>query len=231
MQLYLIPTWLAPNTAQMLPIEFIREAVQDMQYFLVENERTARRFLSDLGLGLDIRSLNFLLVDKKTKPRKIAEYFEQIPKGAKVGVMSEAGIPCVADPGSLVVAYAHQQSWEVIPIPGPSSLFLALMGSGFQGQRFSFHGYLPIESKEASIRLKKIEERSRKGETQIFMETPYRNNQLLRLMCEQLHPETKLCIASNLTAPDQYLKTMSIAQWRKQKVDLHKKPTIFVVGE
>lgn len=231
MTLYLIPTWLAPNTPHMLPVSYIQEAVKDMQYFLVENERTSRRFLSDLGLGLEIRALTFLVVDKKTKPRKIQEYFEQIPAGAKVGVLSEAGAPCIADPGGLVVAHAHEQGWEVVPIPGPSSIFLALMGSGFQGQHFTFHGYLPIDAREAGKRLKRIEENATKhGETQIFMETPFRNNQLFRTICEQLHPDTKLCIASNLTDPQQFLKTLAIKQWRKQKVDLHKKPTIFVIG-
>lgn len=229
MKLFLIPNLLYENTQNLIP-EKAKEALLNTQFYLVENERTARRFIGSLKLGMEIRSLNFHVLDKKTSAKELQQYFNQIPKGSNVGIISEAGVPCVADPGSLAVDFAHKQGWEVVPISGPSSILLALMGSGFNGQLFTFHGYLPIKAPDAIKKIRQIESAARKGHTQIFMETPFRNNKLFEMLLQNCGKDVKLCVASNLTSPDQYLKTKVIGRWKTSDVNLHKKPTIFLLG-
>jgi 16S rRNA (cytidine1402-2'-O)-methyltransferase len=233
MELYLVPTPLAPETLHLLPSEHLREALDGVEHFLVENERTARRFLSELGIRREIRSLSFHILDKKTTAEQVAAHFQGIPPGSRVAVLSEAGAPCVADPGSRAVAHAHRNGWKVVPVPGPSAILLTLMGSGFQGQGFSFHGYLPIKEGDAAKRLKQLEaQAARTGETQLFMETPFRNQQLLRLMLSHLHPDTFLCIAANLTSEQQLLRTLAVSEWKQEaaSLDLHKQPAMFAIG-
>jgi 16S rRNA (cytidine1402-2'-O)-methyltransferase len=171
------------------------------------------------------------VLDKDSTAAQVAAYFKQIPSDAHVGVMSEAGMPCIADPGTLAVAYCHQQNIPVMPIPGPSSILLALVSSGMSGQSFAFHGYLPVQEAEAAKKLKMLERDALAGQTQILMETPYRNNRLLSLLCSTLREDLLLCIAANISAPDQLLRTQSIAQWRKSPPELHKIPTVFVLGK
>lgn len=230
MKLFLIPSFLANDTQNYLPT-IIKETISTTSYFLVENERTARRFISALNTGQNVRDLNFFRLDKRTKYRDLTEIFTKIPSNENVGVISEAGCPGIADPGALAVSWAHQKNIEVIALPGPSSIFLALMSSGFSGQQFAFHGYIPLKNPQRNNFLQKISEMvSKKGETQIFMETPYRNEQLFNDLIKELNPETLLCIASNLTAPDQFVKTQTVKLWKNKKPAIQKIPTIFLIG-
>jgi 16S rRNA (cytidine1402-2'-O)-methyltransferase len=228
--LYLIPTSLAENTYDLV-LPQIKDLLQEIRYFFVENVRTARRFIAGLKLGIVIDELHFFELNKATTLTTIKQYFAQIPPHAAIGVMSEAGCPAVADPGSLAVAYAHQHHLKVIPLVGASSLLLSLMASGFNGQSFVFHGYLPIEKAEKQKVLKQMEkEMLQKSQTQLFIETPYRNQQLLADLCQFLQPDTLLCVATNLTGTDEWVKTQKISAWKTTTVDLHKKPTVFLIG-
>uniref|UniRef100_UPI004048A4A8 SAM-dependent methyltransferase n=1 Tax=Algoriphagus sp. TaxID=1872435 RepID=UPI004048A4A8 len=192
--------------------------------------RTARRYISSLKLGVNIEALHLEILDKDTPPEQIAHLMLPLLSGVDIGVISEAGCPGIADPGALAVAYAHQKGIQVVPISGPSSMFLALMGSGFSGQSFAFHGYLPIDKKERATTLKKLElESLREKRAQLFMETPFRNNQLLADALSTLAPHTKLCIAKNLTAADELIQTKTIADWKKHPLDLHKVPAVFIL--
>ena len=228
-KLYLIQTPLAPDTSLEVIPKQVMDVVPTCDLFLVEEIRTARRFVSSLRLGLTIEDLRFEILDKKTKREQIERFFKEF-KGKSIGVLSEAGCPGVADPGSLAVQLAHELGWEVIPLVGPSSILLALMASGMNGQSFVFNGYLPIDRPKRIVAIKELEERSiRDKQTQLFIETPYRNNHMLEDLIKQCSPSTMLCVASNVTAPDAFLKTMPIAKWKGVKVDLHKQPTIFVL--
>ena len=229
--LYLIPTVIAPDTeSQTLPADLVG-LCQKIDSYLVENIRTARRCLSAMKIGRPIEEIDFKELSKKTSDREIEELMQPLLKGKDVGVMSEAGCPGIADPGARAVAYAHKHGIRVSPLVGPSSIFLALMGSGFSGQSFAFNGYLPIDKKEKQQAIKKLEDKFLKtGETQIFMETPYRNNQLLKDLIQSCKKNTLLCVAKNITAQEEYLRTLTIAEWAKEKLDLHKVPCIFLIG-
>lgn len=228
-KLYLIPNVLAENTVDIISPQ-VKEIISQTQYFLVENVRTARRYISSLRLGLTIEGLHFEILDKKTRPAELEKIIQPIFEGKDIGVLSEAGCPGIADPGAIAVAYAHKNNIQVVPLSGPSSMFLALMGSGFNGQAFAFHGYLPIQKKERVQAIKNLEAESLKNRmTQIFMETPFRNNHLLDDLLAHLRPDTLLCIAKNLTGTDEMIKTKSVAEWRKSKLDIHKIPVVFVL--
>ena len=177
--LFLIPTILAPETSENVLSPQIKEVIQKTDYYFVENIRTARRFIADLKLGKVIDNLHFYELNKDTSIEQIRQYYSEIPRGLDIGVISEAGCPGIADPGSLAVKVAHSFHLKVVPLVGPSSILLALMASGFSGQSFVFHGYLPIDKQERSKKLKSLENESRKQQTQIFMETPFRNNSFL----------------------------------------------------
>ncbi|GGZ22866.1 S-adenosylmethionine-dependent methyltransferase [Echinicola pacifica] len=229
-KLFLIPTSLAEGTSQSIISPQVKEVITNTEYFLAENLRTGRRFVSGLRLGLTIENLSFEILDKKTKPAQLDILMKPLHQGHDMGVMSEAGCPGIADPGAAAVAYAHQKGIQVIPLSGPSSMFLALMGSGFNGQSFAFHGYLPIDKKSRGEAIKKIEaESTAYRRSQIFMETPFRNNHLFESLMMHLHPNTKLCVASNLTAADEFILTKPVSEWKKMKIDLHKIPTVFVL--
>jgi 16S rRNA (cytidine1402-2'-O)-methyltransferase len=231
MKLYLLPSLLAENTQHLLGAHQ-REVMKTLRYYFVENERTARRFISSLQLQVDIGQLQLFPLDKRTSLGQVKACFQQIAPGHDVGVLSEAGCPGIADPGARAVQYAHQQGIEVIPLPGPSSILLALMASGFSGQRFAFHGYLPVKPDERAQALRKLESQAlQTGQTQIFMETPFRNDSLLASILQHCHPDTLLCIASHLTAPDQQIRTMPVQTWRKATPALHKVPVIFLIGK
>lgn len=229
-KLFLIPNTLADDTAPEVISPQVKEIIQQVQHYLVENVRTARRYISSLKLGITIEGLHFEVLDKKTKEEQIARLMQPAMDGLDMGVISEAGCPGIADPGALAVGYAHQKGIQVIPLAGPSSMFLALMGSGFNGQSFAFHGYLPIDKKSRAEAIRHLENDSlRFRRTQIFMETPFRNNQLLNDLLAHLKPDTLLCIAKNLTATDELIQTKTVLQWKKEKIDLHKMPTVFVL--
>ena len=228
--LYLIPTILAPETAESVLSPQIKEVIKATEYYFVENIRTARRFISELKLDKVIDELTFFEVDKDTNVDQVRKYFKQIPQNQNIGVISEAGCPGVADPGAVAVKVAHQLGIKVIPLIGPSSILLALMASGFSGQSFVFHGYLPIDKIERAKKIKSLEQESRKQQTQIFMETPFRNDSFLEDLLNTCQPDTLLCIACNITAPDELIQTKTVNQWKVKKPSLHKKPTIFLIG-
>jgi 16S rRNA (cytidine1402-2'-O)-methyltransferase len=229
-KLFMIPTVLADNTAHWVISPQVQEVISHTKIFLVENPRSARRYISSLKLGINIEELQLEVLDKDTPSEQVSRLMMPLLNGADIGVISEAGCPGIADPGSLAVAFAHQKGIQVVPLSGPSSMFLALMGSGFSGQSFAFHGYLPIDKKERAAALKKLEQESvREKRAQLFMETPFRNNQLLADALAFLSPQTKLCIAKNLTASDELIQTKTIADWKNHPLDLHKIPTVFIL--
>jgi 16S rRNA (cytidine1402-2'-O)-methyltransferase len=228
MTLFLIPTILAPDTQNAVLSPQIKEVVSQLNTFFVEDVRTARRFISSLKINKVIDEITFVELSKDTPPEQTAEFLKTLKTDA--GIISEAGCPGIADPGAVAVGIAHRLGIRVVPLVGPSSILMALMASGMNGQSFSFHGYLPIDKTLKIKALKQLEQDAkRKTQSQIFMETPYRNNQLLEDILTHLDQNTLLCIASNITAPDELIKTLSINQWKKQKPDLHKKPTIFII--
>ena len=229
-KLFMIPTVLADNTAHWVISPQVQEVISHTKIFLVENPRSARRYISSLKLGINIEELHMEVLDKDTPPEQVSRLMMPLLNGADIGVISEAGCPGIADPGALAVAYAHQKGIQVVPISGPSSMFLALMGSGFSGQSFAFHGYLPIDKKERAMTLKRLEQESlREKRAQLFMETPFRNNQVLDEVLRSCHPQTLLCIACNITSAEEFIKTKTVAEWKTQMPDLHKKPTIFLL--
>lgn len=229
--LYLIPTPLgAPDTPCLLPHE--QAQITGLTDFVVEAEKTARAHLKHLGITTPIRELNLQTLNEHTDLKTLPELLKPLQEGRSMGILSEAGCPAVADPGANLVALAHRHGYEVRPLVGPSSLLLALMASGANGQNFAFKGYLPSEKSERIAALKSLEQRSRQqNETQLFIETPYRNDALLADALETLYPETRLCTATDLTLPTQEIISQTVAAWRKSKTlpNLKKRPTIFVL--
>lgn len=226
-KIYLIPTVIADNTESNVITDQVKHVIKGLDFFLVENVRTARRYISKLRLGLVIEDLHFEVLDKKTKPEVIEKYFAQAGN-KNIGIISESGCPGIADPGAAAVAVAHRKGLRVIPLSGPSSIFLALMGSGFNGQSFAFHGYLPIDKKEREKKIKILEESaSRLYQTQIFMDTPYRNQKLFEHLLSACLPNTQLSVAKGITGDEEFIKTMTIREWKKESINLHKTPTIF----
>ena len=230
-KLYLIPTTLGglDGIEKVLPTYNI-SVIHQIDEFVVEQLRTARRFLSKIKHPKPIDSLTFHELNKHTDENHIISYLNALSEGKSIGLLSEAGTPCVADPGAVIVQIAHEKNIEVIPLIGPNSIILALMASGFNGQHFTFHGYLPVDTQTLTKKLKEIESNSRYlKQTQIFIETPYRNNKLLSKLKSVCKPDTKICVATNLTLEDEFIKTKEIRQWKKETVDLHKKPTVFLL--
>lgn len=229
-KLYLIPTVLAPDTSTRVLSPQIKEVITQLDYFFAEELRTARRFISELQTGRRIEAMTFYELNKNTAESETTQQLKIVLEGKDAGVLSEAGCPGVADPGNVAVRWAHQQGVQVVPLIGPSSILLALMASGMNGQSFVFHGYLPIDQAQRVKSLKNIEKEAiQKRQTQIFMETPYRNNSLLKDILQNCQPQTLLCIATQVTAPDEMIVTKTIKQWNAGKPDLHKKPTIFLL--
>ena len=229
--LYLIPTVLADDTAaQVLPPQ-VPAQVAALQYFLVENARTARRFIKQVAPEQVIEELRLSVIDKDSTDAQVRAAVQlMVQQNLDAGVLSEAGCPGIADPGALLAREAHRVGVRVVPLVGPSSLLLALMGSGLNGQSFAFHGYLPIERNKRVAALKQLE-RQAQQQTQLFIETPYRNGQLLQDLLATLQPGTRLCIAASLTAPGEYLRTDTVAGWKKAGLpDIHKQPAVFLIG-
>lgn len=231
-KLYLIPCLLGGEDISILP-EYNKNVLVEITVFAVENLRSARRFLRSIGYtkNFDTEVL-FFEFDKHQSQQQFQPIIDALKNGKNVGVISEAGNPCIADPGFELVAKAHQHKIEVEPLVGPSSILLALIASGFSGQQFSFHGYLPIENADRNKKLKQIEgELLKNGSAQIFMETPYRNQKLFEQILQQFQLETKLCVAADITLPTQYILTQTIASWRKDNINLHKRYVIFIAGK
>lgn len=225
--LYLIPTLLSPGA--LAPISFeVRETIPEMDVYLVENLRTARRYISSLKLGVQIEDLQFELLDKDTPDALLQSYISLIREGKNAAVISESGCPGIADPGARMVNLAHRNGIKVLPLSGPSSIFLSLMGSGLDGQHFTFHGYLPIERRDRQRALARLD---KSAGTHIFIETPYRNKQMFEAILDTCNPATRLCIAYDLTGPKQLIKTSSVADWQGQEPDFHKIPCVFLLGK
>ena len=225
---YLIPTFLDEDGLHVLP-DYILDAVKAAEVFFVENERSARRYLKKLWKEMDIDSYQWFTIHKSEDDVK-QEFFRQIKLGKNIAILSEAGCPGIADPGQILVSVAQEAGVQVKPLVGPNSILLALMASGMNGQHFQFHGYLPIETGERIKRLKELEAMSRKeGSSQIFIETPYRNNALLDSVLKTCAPTTRLCIAVNLTGKSESIQTRTIEVWKNKVPDINKQPAIFIL--
>lgn len=228
--LYLIPVPLAENAAQKSFTPFLVDTINAIKTYIVENEKTARKFLKEAGLKTPQSELVIHDYGKHKRGNSLVPFFKELMSGADVGLMSEAGCPGVADPGADIVAEAHKRGIKVVPLVGPNSMIQAIMASGFNGQSFAFHGYLPIDKAERAKRIKDLESLSLKNrQTQLFMETPFRNNHLLDDVLKNCHGSTQLCIACNINAEDEFIKTQAVGAWRQEKIDLHKKPTVFLL--
>ncbi len=227
----MIPTTLGGETTDdIIPVD-VKNKVISLRIFIVENIKSARRFLRKIDREFPIDDSQFFILNKRTDPSELYEFIQPALKGEEIGLMSDAGCPGVADPGASIAALAHSKGINVSPMVGPSSILLALMGSGFSGQKFSFHGYLPKERKQRISVLKKYEADTRKtGTTHLFMDTPFRNMNVLDDLLNDLSDPTMVCIASNLTLPSQDIRTMSVKKWRDKAYDLSKKPAIFAIG-
>jgi len=229
--LFLIPVPLAEDAAAKTFTPYLVDTINHIKEYIVENEKTARRFLKEAGLKIPQSELTIHDYGKHSRNNSLKPFFTGLQAGRDVGLMSEAGCPGIADPGADIVAEAHRRGIKVVPLVGPSSILLALMASGFNGQGFAFQGYLPIDKVDRSRKIKELESLSDKlNQTQVFIETPFRNNPLLEEILKTGNPKTKLCIACNLTAADELVQTKTIAEWQTQVPDLHKKPTIFLIS-
>ncbi len=229
--LYLFPVTLGNNEdiPRVIPA-YNREILFDIRTFVVENIRTARRFIKKSGHPLPIDDMQFFELNKHTPEEAIDAFLAPAVNGEDMGVLSEAGTPAVADPGAVVVGLAHRKGIRVVPLVGPNSIILALMASGFNGQQFCFHGYLPIESPQRVKKIRELEQDAwRKSTSQLFIETPYRNNKMLESLLKTCKPQTLLCIASDLTLPTEKIVTKNIAGWKKETADLNKKPAVFIL--
>ncbi len=228
--LYLIPCTLGETPPlEVLPL-LVKKAIEHIDHYVVEHEKAARRFIKSIVPRKSQPDLDISLINKFTDPADIPGMLAPCFNGFDVGVISDAGCPGIADPGALVVAAAHDSGIKVVPLVGPSSLLLGMMASGFNGQNFAFNGYLPIDKQERKRSLKRLEKRSQEeDQSQLFIETPYRNNQMLESMISVLQADTKICIACDLTLPTEYIKTTTVSEWKKIKVDLNKRPTLFIL--
>ncbi len=228
--LFLIPTSLGDTSFDKILPAHNTEILSALKFFIVEDVRTARRFLKKANPAIDIDSLTFFVLNQHTSPSEISSYLLPMDNGNDMGVISEAGCPAIADPGADVVAIAQQKSYKVVPLVGPSSILLALMASGFNGQSFAFNGYLPVQPSDRVKALKKLENRVyAENQSQLFIETPYRNMKMLEDILNSCQPNTKLCIAADITLETEFIKTLSVIHWKKSRPDLNKRPCIFIL--
>lgn len=229
-KLYLIPTTLGDNEPlEVLPLS-VRQVIEKTSHFIVENEKSARRFIKKITPRKSQPSLKLYKLDKYTNEIETQDYLDVCLKGENIGLLSEAGVPAVADPGALIVKMAHLKNIRVVPLVGPSSIIMALMSSGMNGQNFAFNGYLPIEKSERKKKIKQLEKLSfDNDQSQLFIETPYRNEKMFADLLQALSADTDLCIAADITLQTEYIKTMSVKEWKNANPDLHKKPAIFII--
>lgn len=229
-KLYLIPTTLGENEPLEVMPYSVRKMVELIDHYIVENEKTARRFIKKITPKKSQPSLVMMKLDKYADELETRTYLDVCEQGISVGLLSEAGVPAVADPGATIVKLAHEKGIQVVPLVGPSSILLALMASGMNGQSFAFNGYLPIDKAERKKAIKELERLSKeRNQSQIFIETPYRNEKMFSDLKATLTPQTRLCIAADITLPEEYIKTYTIADWKRQQPDLHKRPAIFII--
>jgi 16S rRNA (cytidine1402-2'-O)-methyltransferase len=227
-KVYLVPTVLSADALFSIPA-YVTAIVQQLSVFYVENERTARRYLKALDRNINIDALQLLIMNEN-QPPDLALAKKLLQEGKDIGILSEAGCPAIADPGNLIVQVAHSVNARVIPMIGPNSMLLALMASGLNGQNFQFTGYLPIKPPERTKMIRELEQDSaKKNQTQLFIETPYRNNQLMKDILDNCKDYTRVCVAADITAPTEYIKTKTVKEWKQQVPDLHKRPAIFLL--
>jgi 16S rRNA (cytidine1402-2'-O)-methyltransferase len=228
--LYLIPCTLGENSPlEVLPL-LIKKAIENIDHYIVEHEKSARRFIKNVASKKQQNSLHIEEINKFTDQEDIPNMLAPCLKGLDVGVISDAGCPGIADPGAAVVAQAHKNGIKVVPLVGPSSILLAMMASGFNGQNFAFNGYLPIDKAERKAKIKQLEKRSiQDNQSQLFIETPYRNNQMLESLTTALQKNTDICVACDITLSTEYIRTAPAKDWKRIKVDLHKRPTMFII--
>jgi 16S rRNA (cytidine1402-2'-O)-methyltransferase len=229
-KLFLIPTTLGDNDPlEVLPIK-VKQIIDQIDTFIVENDKTARHFIKRISPEKSQPALKMFHLNKHTDAADLPTFLEPCLNGVNVGLLSEAGCPGIADPGADVVKIAHQKNIKVVPLVGPSSILMALMGSGMNGQRFAFNGYLPIDKGERKREIKRLERLSfEQDQSQLFIETPYRNNKMLEDLCSVLDQNTNICVACDITLPTEFIKTQTASQWKKNSVDLHKRPTLFIL--
>ena len=229
-KLYLIPTTLGDTEPlEVMPLS-VKKVIEEVDSFIVENEKTARRFIKKIAPKKAQDSLIMMSLDKYAEEIETRTYLDACKDGLNIGLLSEAGVPAVADPGATIVKLAHEKGIQVVPLVGPSSIIMALMSSGMNGQNFAFNGYLPIDKGERKKAIKDLEKLSKdKNQSQIFIETPYRNEKMFADLKAALSPTTNLCIAANITLPSEFIKTLAIKDWKHQQPDLHKKPAIFII--
>lgn len=227
---YLIPCTLGDTSPlEVLPL-LVKKAVEHIDHYVVEHEKTARRFIKNIAPKKSQPDLHFSLINKFTDAAEIPSMLTPCFEGHDIGIISDAGCPGIADPGASVVHEAHRKGLKVVPLVGPSSILLAMMASGFNGQNFAFNGYLPIDKRDRRKEIKRLERLSQDhNQSQLFIETPYRNNQLLESLLNTLHPESFLCVACDITLPTEYIKTQTVQQWKNTNVDLNKRPTLFII--
>jgi len=229
-RIYLIPTPLSEGTGKLMTTNRTLEIIKHLQHYVVENRKSAIRFLKSICPELKIEEIHFDIIGKKQIVDSYDELMSPVNKGQDMGIMSEAGAPCIADPGAKMVEYAHWNDIKVIPLPGPSSIILALMASGFNGQKFAFHGYLPIDRQERLRAIKKIERESANSKAaQIFIETPHRNERLFSELLRTCQSSTELCLAMDITGDEEYIKSLTVAKWKKSKPTFYKIPAIFLM--
>lgn len=228
--LYLIPCPLGEvSPIEVLPLS-VKNSIEKIDHYIVEHEKNARRFIKSIVPEKQQSALKIQEINKFTNESEIPPMLNPCLEGFDVGIISDAGCPGIADPGARAVHYAHEKGIKVVPLVGPSSLLLAMMASGFNGQNFAFNGYLPIDKGERKTELKRLEKLSKDfDQSQLFIETPYRNNQMLQSLTENLSAQTKICVACDITLPSEYIKTAPVELWKKIKVDLHKRPTLFII--
>lgn len=229
-KLFLIPNLISDTEPdKVLPI-YNFNIISSIKYFICEDIRTTRRFLKKINKSIDISSVEFFELNKHTSQKDYLTYLNPLKEGYDIGIISESGLPCIADPGNIIVQMAHNIGIKVVPLSGPSSIFMALMASGMNGQNFAFNGYLPIEKSSRISKIKQLEIKSiKEGQTQIFMETPFRNEKLFKELLEILNPNTYLCVAINITSNDEFILTKKISEWKKETIDVDKKNCLFII--
>jgi len=229
-KLYLIPTTLGEMNPEDVMPQTIKRSIDFIDDYIVENDKTARKFIKSIAPDKKQAELRLSLLNKHTEVADYQNMIQPLLEGRNVGLMSEAGCPGVADPGAVIVKLAHEKGIQVVPLVGPSSILLAIMASGMNGQSFTFNGYLPIDANEKKSTLKQLERISfEKNQSQLFIETPYRNNKIFEDMLAALQPNTHICVACDITLPTEFIKTLTVNDWKKNKVDLHKRPCIFII--
>lgn len=229
-KVYLIPSLLGESPYNRVLPEYNLEIIRSINTFVVENEKSARKFIKQVCPEKVQADLDLYILDKDTDAQELFELVKLLDQGKTIGIISEAGLPAVADPGAQLVKVAQDKKIQVVPLVGPSSILLALMASGMNGQNFAFHGYLPIDKNERKKRLGQLEaESSKTGIAQIFMETPYRNNQMIEDLTKILRADTKICVACDITLESEDIRTRSIKEWKNEKYDFHKRPAIYVM--